>query len=93
MKIKEAQTHTEFKFTEIYPFHAADATDEETARSGYFEVVHPSPFRPKGGVRINISNSSREPYTLAEIDAYIAGLQKAREISAGLQADTAGQED
>lgn len=85
MKIVERETHPGFRFTEIYPFHTADAPDEAIAWSGYFEVVHPNQLHKEVGIRINLTNISEEPYSLAEIEAYIRGLQKALEIATELK--------
>lgn len=86
MKILERQTHPSFRFTEVYPFLPDDAPDKETAFAGYFEVVHPNQLNKEVGIRINLTRASREPYTLAEIETYIAGLQKALEIAREVEA-------
>lgn len=84
MKINEHATHPNFRFTDIYPFLAADATEQDMAFSGRFTVHHPNLYRPEGGITINLTHTGNEPYQPEEIELYIAGLQKALEISAGL---------
>lgn len=91
MKIIVSETHPPFRFTDIYPFVPDDAPDSETALSGHFSVVHPTPYDKEGGIRINLARASREPYTLKEIETYIQGLQKAVEVLRGL--GTAGDKE
>ena len=89
MKIIETQTNPSFKFTDIFPFLPEDTPDEKTAAAGCFSVVHPNTFNKEVGIRINLIRAGNVPYTLEEIDTYIAGLQKAREIAAELDGRTA----